>query len=89
MTDIQRYEINDAGELPVSYGRYVHWEDVEDLFKEMQEEIDRLQDEVSETEASCCNYEAWHEDGRADGLLEGRRLGILEAVDALRLLAAK
>lgn len=39
MTDIQRYEINDAGELPVSYGRYVRWEDAEDLLQELREEV--------------------------------------------------
>ena len=55
MNDITRYEINEHGEFPLSYGRYVRWEDYQDLL----ERLERLEDEVS-------SYDSGYDDGFAD-----------------------
>lgn len=60
MIDITRYEVNEHGELPVSYGRYVRWEDVQDLIKEFE---------------TCQNYSTGYDDGWAEGYDAGREDG--------------
>lgn len=86
---ITRYEVNEQGDLPVSYGRYARWQDVEDAMKEMQEEIDRLEDEVAKAESPCCDYDDGHEDGYAEGISVGSRIGVQEAIEALKNIANK
>jgi hypothetical protein len=44
--DIVRYEVNEHGELPLSYGRYVRWEDYEDAVRELLERIDELEADI-------------------------------------------
>jgi hypothetical protein len=44
--DITRYEVNQHGEIPLSYGRYVRWEDYEDVVRELLERIEKLDAEV-------------------------------------------
>jgi hypothetical protein len=44
--DIVRYEINEHGELSLSYGRYVRYDDYEDAVRELRKEIERLEDEI-------------------------------------------
>lgn len=67
--DITRYDINEYGELPLSNGRYVRWEDVEDLLIEHAREIDRLEDEV---ENGSATYQSGYDDGYADAEYEFR-----------------
>lgn len=69
MTDITRYDINEYGELPLSNGRYVRWEDVEDLLIEHAREIDRLEDEL---ESKDMSYSYGYDDGYADAEQEFR-----------------
>jgi hypothetical protein len=46
--DITRYEVNEHGELHLSYGRYVRWEDYEDAVLELRKEIARLENKLDE-----------------------------------------
>lgn len=69
MTNITRYDINEHGELPLSNGRYVRWEDVEDLLVEHANEIDRLEDEI---ENGSATYQEGYDDGYADAEYEFR-----------------
>jgi hypothetical protein len=57
--DIPRYEFNEAGELPLSYGRYCRWEDVEELIAAYKREIERLADNVD-------SYGNGYDDGWAE-----------------------
>jgi hypothetical protein len=41
--DITRYEINEHGELPLSYGRYVRYEDYDEVVQQLLERIDELE----------------------------------------------
>lgn len=59
MADITRYEINEHGELPLSYGRYVRWEDVQELL----DLVEGLQD-----------AEDSYENGFDDGWAEAKEL---------------
>lgn len=68
MTDITRYDINDAGEIPLSTGRYVRWEDVEDLLKNYEERIDTLESEVEDADS----YQEGYDDGYAEAEHEFR-----------------
>lgn len=57
--DITRYEINEHGELPLSYGRYVRWGDVQELL----DLVEGLQD-----------AEDSYENGFDDGWAEAKEL---------------
>lgn len=59
MNDITRYEINEHGEIPLSYGRYVRWEDVQELL----DLVEGLQD-----------AEDSYENGFDDGWAEAKEL---------------
>lgn len=48
--EITRYEINECGELPVSYGRYVRWEDYQDVVDKLEGLIEKLEDKVADVE---------------------------------------
>jgi hypothetical protein len=62
--DIVRYEVNQYGELPLSYGRYVRYEDYLEHMQELYKEIEHLQ-------ASDDWSDGW-EEGYQAGLEEGR-----------------
>lgn len=83
-TNITRYEVNEHGELPVSYGRYVRWEDFDYFTQELLKRIDSLEDQLADAEAPCCDYDAGHEDGYQEGLAVGTRIGMQSAVDVLK-----
>lgn len=63
MTDITRYEINEHGEIPLSYGSYVRWEDVQEILEEMQTRIYALEEDVDD----LASYDDGYSDGYADG----------------------
>jgi hypothetical protein len=54
--DIIRYEVNEQGELPLSYGRYVRFEDYEDRVQWLLEKVTRL-----ETRLRDCYDDYTHE----------------------------
>lgn len=60
MTDITRYEINEHGEIPLSYGRYIRWEDVQELLQSYEDKIERLHDKL-------CGMGDDYSDGYDDG----------------------
>lgn len=60
MTDITRYDINEYGEIPLSNGRYVRWEDVEDLLVEHAKGLEKLQREI---DSESNNYDHGYDDG--------------------------
>jgi hypothetical protein len=59
MTDITRYDINEHGELPLSYGRYVRYEDYLEIVAHLQERIYELEDAED-------SYENGYDDGWKD-----------------------
>lgn len=61
--DITRYEINEHGELPLSYGRYVRWEDVQEILEEMQTRIYALEEDADD----LASYDDGYSDGYANG----------------------
>lgn len=67
MTDLTRYDINDAGEIPLSTGRYVRWEDVEDLIKDYEQRINTLETEVENADTYQEGYDDGYEEGYAEG----------------------
>lgn len=69
MTDITRYDINEHGELPLSTGRYVRWEDVEDLLAEHAKEIEQLERKLDLNDG---DYSSGYDDGYADAEHEFR-----------------
>jgi hypothetical protein len=44
--DIARYEVNEHGELPLSYGRYVRYEDFIEIVESLQDKIDELESDI-------------------------------------------
>lgn len=69
MTNIPRYDINEHGELPLSNGRYVRWEDVEDLLVAHAKEVNRLEEELDSKDMS---YSYGYDDGYRDAEYEFR-----------------
>lgn len=72
---ITRYEINEYGELPLSTGRYVRWEDFDDVTQELLMEIDTLKQELMCKDE---NYSVGWDDGYEEGKQEGIRVGTRE-----------
>lgn len=64
MTNITRYDINEHGELPLSNGRYVRWEDVEDLLIAHAKEINQLHSKIDDCED---DYSTGFDDGWQEG----------------------
>lgn len=83
MIDITRYDINEHGEIPLSNGRYVRWEDVEDLLKEMQENIDDLENDLASAESPCCDYDAGYQEGYLNGQQDGIKIGMRQAAEII------
>lgn len=48
--DITRYEINSQGELPLSYGRYVRYEDYDNHVQWLLGRIEKLEQKVLESQ---------------------------------------
>lgn len=63
-TDLTRYEINEHGELPVSYGRYVRWEDHVEIVAHLENEVKFALDGN--------DYSSGWGDGYTEGLADGR-----------------
>lgn len=72
MNNITRYDIDEYGELPVSWGRYVRWEDYYEVIKELYQEIEQLELQQRFNE---CNYSNGWDDGYEEGVQEGKKLG--------------
>lgn len=87
-TTIKRYEVNEHGELPVSYGRYVRWEDVSHLIQEMSQRIDNLEDDLASAESPCCSFDAGYQEGYVNGTNEGVKKGMLQAAEIITKSAA-
>ena len=79
--DITRYEVNEHGELPLSYGRYVRWEDIRDLLEDMQDKIYALEEEIDDQ----TSYDDGYSDGHAAGYEEGQDTAWEEAREAYGL----
>lgn len=67
--DLTRYDINNAGEIPLSTGRYVRWEDVEDLLVEHAREVEKLE---AQLDGGSYSYQEGYDDGYADAEHEFR-----------------
>jgi hypothetical protein len=63
---IIRYNVNEHGELPLSYGRYVRYEDYEDHVNELLGVINSLESDYTNgyEDGWGEGYEAGLEDGR-------------------------
>lgn len=66
MSDLTRYDINEHGELPLSYGRYVRWEDVQELIGDYEKQIEELATEVD-------NLGSRYDDGYDDGWYDAKK----------------
>jgi hypothetical protein len=45
--DITRYEVNEHGEIPLSYGRYVRYDDYDDHVQWLLGRIEKLVEEIA------------------------------------------
>jgi flagellar biosynthesis/type III secretory pathway protein FliH len=73
MHDITRYDVDTHGELPLSYGRYVRYEDYDEHVQQLLKEIDTLEHELRGKDTS---YSNGYEDGHDDGFQWGKREGL-------------
>jgi hypothetical protein len=58
--DIVRYEVNQHGELPLSYGRYVRYDDYDDHVQWLLGRIEKLEDQIN---SMIGDYSDGYEDG--------------------------
>jgi hypothetical protein len=58
--DIVRYEVNQHGELPLSYGRYVRYDDYDDHVQWLLGRIEKLEDQIN---SMIGDYSYGYEDG--------------------------
>lgn len=81
--DITRYEINEHGEIPLSYGRYVRYEDYDNHVQWLLGRIEKLEDELASAENPCCDYDAGYQYGYIDGTQDGIKKGMLQAAEVI------
>jgi hypothetical protein len=60
VNNITRYEFNEYGELPLSYGRYVRYEDYDEHVQWLLEKVERLETRLRDCyDDYTLEYEYW------------------------------